>query len=325
MSESEDAKPALTPAEQIDAEAAAWFNDRNDGTADRAEFDAWVAQSPNHLLAYWRVEAGWDRAGLLAAVRPPKHNRSDEPDRRPWGLWFGRIAAIVAVVGIGVAATYEFSSDKFATYTTPVGGHRTLTLADGSQIELNTDTTVRVDAAGKDRRVELVQGEAYFSVKHDKRHPFVVDAGEQRLVDLGTKFLLRRNAQSVKVGLFEGSIRLETPGLLVSSPLTVLAAGDMAVATPGKVLITRGATRELNAEAGWRAGRLIFDHTTLAEAAAEFNRYNDLKLVIADDHVGAMKFSSAFPTSGIEAFIRVAQKSLGLHVERRDGEVLISN
>ncbi len=325
MSDSEDLKPALTLAEQIDAQAAAWFNDRNDGTADQAEFDAWLAQSPNNLLAYWRMEAGWDRAGLLAAVRPPKRNRTGERDRRPWGLWFGRIAAIVAVVGIGVAATYDFSSDKFATYTTPVGGHRTITLADGSQIELNTDTTVRVAAAGKNRRVELVRGEAYFTVKHDKSSPFVVDAGDQRLVDLGTKFLLRRATKEVRVGLFEGSVRLETAGLLSSSPLAVLTAGDVAVASPGKVLITRGATRELNAEAGWRAGRLIFDHTTLADAAAEFNRYNDLKLVIVDGHVGAMKFSSAFPTDGIEAFIRVAQKSLGLHVERRDGEVLISN
>ena len=325
MSDREDVKPALTPAEQIDAQAAAWFNDRNDGAADQAEFDAWIAKSPNNLLAYWRVEAGWERAGLLAAVRPPKHNQSGSRDRGPWVLWFGRVAAIAAVVGIGISATYEFSSDKFATYTTPVGGHRMVTLADGSQIELNTDTTVRVDAAGKDRRVELVRGEAYFSVKHDKNRPFVVDTGEQRLVDLGTKFLLRRNARSVKVGLFEGSVRLETPGLLASSPLAVLTAGDVAIAAPGKVLITRGATRELNAEAGWRVGRLIFDHSTLAEAAAEFNRYNDRKLVIADAHVGAIKFSSAFPTSGVELFVRVTQKSLGLHVERRGDEIVISN
>jgi len=316
---------ALTPAEQIDAQAAVWFNDRNDGTADEAEFEAWFVQSPNNRLAYWRMEAGWERAGLLAAVRPPKPNWPGAGDRRAWGLWFGRVAAIVAVVGIGIAAAYEFSGDKFTTYTTTVGGHRVVMLADGSQIELNTDTTVRVNAAGKNRRVELVRGEAYFSVRHNERRPFIVDAGDQRLVDLGTKFLLRRDAREVRVGLFEGSVRLEAPGLLASSPIAVLMAGDVAVATPSRVLITRGAKRELDAEAGWRTGRLIFDHVTLADAASEFNRYNDVKLVIADAGVGSRKFSSAFPTNGIEAFVRVAQKSLGLHVERRNGEILISN
>ena len=324
MSDQKD-MPALTPADEIDAQAAAWFNDRECGVVDQAEFKAWLAQSPNNLLAYWRMEAGWERAGLLTAIRPSKLNRPDAKHRRSWGPWLGRLAAVVAVMGIGVGGAYEYSRDKFVTYTTPVGGHRVVALADGSQIELNTDTAVRVDAAGSTRRVELVHGEAYFSVKHDSGRPFMVDAGDQRLVDLGTKFLVRRTPKEIRIGLFEGSVRLETPGLLSSSPVAVLTTGDVAVATPGKVLITRDATRQLNADAGWRSGRLIFDHATLADAAAEFNRYNEVKLVIADAHVGAMKFSSAFPTNGVEAFVRVAQKSFGLHAERRNDEIIISN
>lgn len=315
---------ALTPSERIDAQAASWFNDRLEGAADPTQLEAWLAQSPNNLLAFWRMEAGWERAGLLAAVRPPKRDRSDGLKTNSWGLGLRWAAAIAAVVGIAVTTTYELSSATFATYSTPVGGHRVITLADGSQIELNTDTTVRVDAEGISRNVELVRGEAYFSVKHDTRRPFVVNVGSQRLVDLGTRFLLRRDAKEVRVGLFEGSVQLESPGLLSSTPLAVLTAGDLAVATPGKLLITRGAARQLNAEVGWRAGRLIFDHTTLAEAAAEFNRYNDVKLVITDTRAGAMKFSSAFPTDGVEAFVRVAQKSLGLHIERKDKEIQIS-
>ncbi len=324
MSAEDDAGPTLTPAEETDARAVAWLTELSEGERDEARFEAWLAQSPNNLLAYWRAEAGWDRAGLLAAVRPVRRNRTPAFDRRRFGLWFGRVAAIVAIAGIGAAAAYQLTADKTQTYATLVGGHRTVTLADGSRIELNTDTILRVNVGGKGRKVELAQGEAYFFVKHDRAHPFTVKVGDHRLVDLGTKFVVRKDEDRMKVGLIEGSVQVEDANAWSQKRIAILTAGDVAVATPGKVLITKGATSELAEDVAWREGRLIFDHATLAEAAAEFNRYNDQKLVIADAHVAQLTFSTAFPTHGIEAFVRVAQKSLGLRIKRENGEILIS-
>jgi transmembrane sensor len=328
VSEEGSTVPTLTPAEEIDARAAAWFTARSDVNAasqsDQGEFEAWLAESANNLLAYWRMEAGWERAGLLAAVRPMRGDRTPVRDRRPWGLWFGRVAAIAAIVGIGVTAAYQLSGDKTEIYATPVGGHRTVTLADGSRIELNTNTVLRVSRAGQGRKVELAQGEAYFSVKHDRAHPFIVRVGDHRLVDLGTKFVVRKGKDRMKVGLIEGSVRLEDADTWSRKRIAVLAAGDVAVATPGKVLITRGATRELAEDVAWRENRLVFDRATLADAAAEFNRYNEQKLVIPDSRVARLTFSSVFPIHGVEAFVRVAQKSLGLRVEHRGGEIVIS-
>lgn len=323
----------MGPAEKIDADAVSWFFEQSempdDAPAARAEFESWLAESPKHLMAYWRAEAAWDHAGLLTAVRAPRDLRDSagihrvERDRRNWKSWFGVFGAIAAMLVIGIWTAFQFLDRQTVTYSTPVGGSRTIALADGSHVELNTDTVLRVSTSRRSREVELVHGEAFFEVKHDPAHPLVVTVGGERLVDLGTAFVVRRDAQFTKVGLVEGSVQLETAGFLMPSPLATLVSGDVAVTTADKILITKDAARELADDLAWRSGRLVFRSATLGEAAAEFNRYNAEKLVVADAAIADLRFSSAFPVHGIEAFARVARKSMGLHIEHLAGEIVI--
>lgn len=327
MSEDAIMDTALSPSEQIDARAAEWFlarsEDQIDGDAE-ATFEAWLAQSPTHQLAYWRMEAGWDRAGLLAAVRPPRRLMRGAEERRPRSRWFVRVAAAVLIAAAGTSAFLFSQRDDAVTYETPVGGHRTVTLADGSRIELNTATVLKIASGGAGRHIELLQGEAFFEVKHDGTHPFVVDAGGHRLVDLGTEFSVRKTVDELKVGLVEGSVRLEKTNTWSHTQLAVLAPGDVAVAASGKVTITKAVSQEVTDDLAWRQGRLVFRHATLAEAASQFARYNKQTLSIPDARVANLTFSSAFPTDGIEAFVRVAQKSLGLHVARHGDDIVIT-
>lgn len=339
MNETGDEHPILSPAEAIDAEAAAWFVKRLNRDESRewtgaveAEFDAWLAQSPKHRVAYWRAESGWDHVQLLAAVRPP-HDLRDGADIRPiakdrtrdWSFWFKRVSATAAVLAVGIVAVFEFTDQQMVTYSTPIGGHEILTLADGSRVELNTDTVVRItNTADRERTVELVRGEAFFSVKHDAAHPFVVTAGGERLVDLGTAFVVREDADHTQIGLVAGSVRVETAGIWPQAPLATLGPGDLAVAMADKIAITRDAAREVSDDLAWRTGELIFRRATLGDAVAEFNRYNEEKLVVADAQTAALRFSSAFPVHDTEAFTRVVQRLLSLHVEHREGEIVIS-
>jgi len=327
MSANGDTDSVLMPSDEIDARAVAWFTDRSESAewTDRAqaEFDAWLAQSPKHLLAYWRVEAAWNRAGLLGAVRPPRGDRTSG-NRRSWSFWFGRSAAVAAVLAIATTATFYLTAERPVTYATPVGGHRLLILADGSRVELNTDTIIQVNKPRHGRQVELIQGEAFFHVKHNVAHSFVVKVGDHRLIDLGTEFFVRKNAARLQVGLVEGRVRLESADGAIHPQSAVLVPGDIAFATADKLSITKKAGRELSDDLGWRNGSLVFHHATLAEAVAEFNRYNDEKFVIADAQVAKLTFSSVFATDGTDAFARVAQKALGLHVERRGEEIVIS-
>ncbi|HSZ74002.1 MAG TPA: FecR domain-containing protein [Rhizomicrobium sp.] len=309
----------LASADEIDAQGAEWFIARNEPSewtdATQAEFDAWLAQSPKHQLAYWRAEAGWERAGLLSAVRPPA--RGDARARRVLRPWSVRIVSVAALAAIAVVASYYWIAGRAITYATPVGGHRVITLADGSRIELNTDTVVRLLAS--QRSVELAKGEVFFRVKHDAAYPFIVKAGGQRLVDLGTEFFVRNEESRVRVGLVEGRVRLEN-----SIGQTLLAPGDIASAAKDGVSIKHNAARELADDLAWRSGHLVFHRASLADAVAEFNRYNARKLVIADNAVGKLTFSSVFSTNAIDAFARTAQKSLGLSVMHRGEDIVIS-
>ena len=132
--------------------------------------------------------------------------RSDLSDSRPprQSLLFGAVAAVVMVAAIGMSTTFLASRPHVATYTTPVGGRETIQLADGSYIDLNTNTILRTRFENGQRSVEFVTGEALFQIKHDAAHPFSVLAAGHRVTDLGTKFLVREEGKRLKVALMEG-------------------------------------------------------------------------------------------------------------------------
>ncbi len=128
------------------------------------------------MISYLRVEAAWNRANRLGALRQPmraevRRLRRAVRARRFFSLAAAALVA-VAVTG-GVAATYLLMP-KEKSYATDIGGHEILALKDGSQIELNTSTIVRVSQDKTARKVWLEKGEAYFRIKHDAAHPFVV-------------------------------------------------------------------------------------------------------------------------------------------------------
>jgi transmembrane sensor len=173
--------------------------------------------------------------------------------------------------------------------------------------------------------VSLVRGEAYFEIRHDAARPFVVLAGAQRLTDIGTKFLVRRDADGrVAVSVMEGRVKLDAADRSTHASPTFLAAGDTVLATANKVSVTRKLPRELFAELGWRRGLLVFQHTTLDEAANTFNRYNAEKLIVADSKTAALQINGTFRATDVEAFTSAAQAVFGLRVENRGGEIVIS-
>ncbi len=169
----------------------------------------------------------------------------------------------------------------------------------------------------------LDRGEAFFQIVHDGAHPFVVVAGDHRITDLGTKFDVRRRPDVTEVSLVEGSARMDvTAGDSVR--LAVLEPGDVALATAHSLTVKRQKPEMLQAALGWRHGMLVFHHATLADAVAEFNRYNRQKLVVGDSYAASQTFNGILPTNDAAAFVQVTQKTFGLHAERRGNETVIS-
>jgi transmembrane sensor len=328
MSGADRERSVVADAKQIRARASDWVVERrvpeNWSAEEQAKFDAWLLESPAHLVAYLRLDAAWNRTERLAALRTDAGEMAESGKKEPRrALRWMRVMSIAAGVVVLAAASAIFllgSNEK--TYSTPVGGHEMVTLADGSQIELNTNTTIRVAAGANRRVITLDSGEAYFQVRHDAAHPFIVMAGDHRLLDLGTKFLVRSDADHLEVTLMEGRVRLQPAE--AASRAVVLTPGDVAVATTNSIAVTKNPEQVVQNELGWRRGMLIFKHTSLASVAAEFNRYNRQKLIVADAASARLTINGTFRTIDVDAFVDVAQDILRLRVERRGDETIIS-
>lgn len=312
-------------ARAIHAEAAAWIERRESTSwteAEKLTFEAWLSASPAHMVAFLRADDVWRRANRLRALSQSMQRASTNSISGSKRFRFGVAAAVLIAAGIlGV----QFSPRQSSTlYTTPIGGRETLALGDGSRIELNTNTAVRVLSTREERKVWLERGEAYFDIKHDASRPFVVVAGSRRIVDLGTKFLARARSSELDVTLIEGSARVEALGTAAKKYTKVLKPGDVAVATDEAVSVTRKSNPAVTRELSWRQGVLIFDATPLADAIADFNRYNKRQLVIADNGLAMKKIDGTFRANDEEAFLQVIHDLIGLQIKRTDNATTIS-
>ncbi len=314
----------MNEAIRIKDEASHWLErrDREDWSDDdRAALESWLAQSLAHRTQFWRMEAAWSRTARLAAMRGAHEAR---PLRaiavKPILIGMAAAFALVAVIGSGA---FFLLKPGIRTYATPVGGHETVAFADGTKIELNTNTAIRARMTSDSRTVWLDHGEAFFKVKHDPAHPFVVMVGDRRVTDLGTQFVINRGKRDLEVAVVEGRVWFDAPDK-AQSQTSLLTAGQVAMVDKGKLSVTRRSTKELSNELAWRRGMLVFKHRPLSQVVAEFNRYNREKLVLASADVGALKIYGSFRTEDVELFARVIQVAFQLNVENRGNEIVIS-
>ncbi len=225
------------------------------------------------------------------------------------------LVAVTIVAAAGLTGYAYFKRPANVTYVTAVGGHKIISLADGTHIELNTDSVLQVQN-GTVRRVALLRGEAYFDVQHDATDPFAVTAGGYRITDIGTKFAVRASASTIKVSLLEGSA--------VVAPLTgysaqrsaLLMPGDVVIANAQKLMVEKERVENVAKSLDWRRGLLTFNDTQLAEAVTEFNRYNTRKLRIGDAAVGHLKINGTFQAENSELFASSVQELFGLRVAK---------
>ena len=240
-------------------------------------------------------------------------------------FWLKTGAALgIAGLAIFAATGNYFSRPHEQTFETQIGGREQVILGDGTRIELNTDTAVRVSLDQNARAITLDRGEAFFQVRHDAEHPFVVKAGAHRVTDLGTEFSVRRDPNRVRVALIEGRARFDTPETGGRASSLELAPGDEVVATNDGVTLVKKPVAILKTGLGWRRGVVVFSNTALADAAEEFNRYSRKKIAFADPAIGHLRIEGTFQTDNIEAFADVLQAALGLHFEEREGTIMIS-
>jgi transmembrane sensor len=244
---------------------------------------------------------------------------------RPWPL-----TSIAASLTIAIAYLWGMHTlGGPITFSTSIGGFQRIVLEDRSAIELNTDSEVRVALTPNVRRVELVRGEAFFEVAHDTVRPFIVSAGRTAVRAVGTKFDVRRLGNSVEVFVDEGKVSVGEPSLLESQgdllaiSIPLLTAGQSALAGGDGVQLKQIPKREMARKLAWQNQMLEFDSDTLADVAAQFNRYNRRQLVIADPRLATLRIGGYFRPTNLDAFINVLQSHFGVSVNPDGNRLLL--
>ena len=321
----------MNAANALEQQAAEWLVRREESewsAADEAALDAWLQESLAHKAAFWRLEHGWrqaDRIGALGLDAP-----EPVPARGWMDSWWplaaaASLSAVLVMAGIASDRTTPVPVVAPTHFATPVGGRRTIPLVDGSKVELNTATVVRAAVNDRHRDVWLDKGEAYFEVAHLAGRPFVVHAGSRTVTVLGTKFSVRRDGGKVTVSVIEGRVRIDDADQPDDVPTAIITAGDVAIAQGPSTLLSAKSQEGVAAALGWRDGILNFDRTSLADAAAEFNRYNSKQIVIADAETGEIRIGGTFQASNVEAFVRLLHEAYGLRVTATSNQVKLSS
>lgn len=280
--------------------ARLWMVRASESDFDRwDDLTEWLEADPAHLAAYEAAldEQSWvddllghpDAAPVLYRddvaeeedVAPPQSSRV-----RRWWIGGGALAASLAAVAM--LTLQPFTSQMIEVQTGP-GEHRTVTLADGSRMILNGETRVSYDPKSG-RHAELAYGEALFEIRHDESRPFVVMAGETRLVDVGTVFNVARGDTVLEVGVAEGAVIYEgAKGPVRLNPGDVLTEVGRA-----DVRLSRADPQTVGS---WNEGVLHFQNATLAEVAADLSRALG-KPVRAGAGAGGLRYTGTLAVDG---------------------------
>ena len=315
-------------ASTAEEQASLWAARLDGGSltaADRAALDAWLAASSSHraiLSRYCQFSVDLEEPLLAllangAVTLPPEDE--PKPARRRWSLpWFAG-TALAAAAAVAFVFWLAGPGTQIERIETPAAHRRSLTLADGSRVELNARTSLEVETSRIERRVRLVTGEAYFVVNKDRQRPFIVEtpAGSVRVT--GTIFNVRsETASQLEVTVVEGTVQVRpgnTGGTLAPDPV-LLGAGERLSTSPQRV----GRDINLSASAledalAWRHGQIVCNGMPLAEVAERFSHYHGREIVAAPD-VANLTVGGVHSLDDLEGFFAALTKMLAVRIER---------
>lgn len=272
------------------------------------------------------MEAAWETSARLRADPPPLDSTPAE-ERPPAArlsrraLAGGLLAASVAAAGVGVA--WSLIKDV-RLYRTRVGEQRTVALDDGSRVRLNTASAIEVAMNARERRVELVRGEALFEVAHDTARPFLVDAGPALLRAVGTAFNVRLRNDIVELTVTEGVVAVLENGEAVRRTAPHIPAGGGAVIRSGAVAPTELGDEVLRQRTAWQDGVIELEGETLGQAVDEFNRYRTQPILIGDARLSTIRVGGRFEVDEADKFLTALQSSFPVEAIRSaDGSVML--
>ena len=295
-------------------EAADWlvlWHDQGMTEAECADFERWRARSPAHRQAWARAELLMGRLGDLprdwampVLDRPVRHAR---PSRRQVVAKLAALLAVAPTAWLG----WQWAGEQgwTADVHTATGEQRHLTLADGSRLDLNTDTRVDIRFDAGQRLIHLRHGEILVETAKDSR-PLSVQTDQGRILALGTRFVVRQDDGTTRVTVEAHAVEVR-PRLATQQVVRIDAGQTVSVAADAV-----GPLQPAPAQASsWAQGMLVAVDWRLQDVLAELSRYRPGYLGCAPE-VADLRLSGAFTLDDSDAVLANLEDSLPVKVRR---------
>jgi transmembrane sensor len=328
---------------RLSREACQWVVDLDEspGEASLARFREWLAGDPARSVAFEAARADWHRmdavrsmpavlARLEIAAADPARQSLPAPPLSPVRWWPGRrqllagaVTVVLAVLSIGMWQRWWIVGPE--EFRTARGEIRLLQLPDGSTAHMNTASRMTLTFTGEARRIDLLEGEVVFDVRHERYRPFVVRAGSRVVRAIGTNFAVLHDGPRLQVTVVEGRVDVallsseehghaRTPA---DASVFAVRAGESFSSAAGTQQI--GTVRKLDStqlerQLSWEHGRLIFEGEALQDVVTELNRYSRQHIVLANEHLGTIRVGAVFSTSDIDGALAILGESLSLRI-----------
>jgi len=317
--------------EAVSDEAVVWFTRLRSGDAtedDQREFEAWRARSPIHAREFDRASALWDDLdglddwadGELAEGKTVNHAPAYPPGRmqkRSMSRWGVSLVTVLLVVLSGSLWLPDIWVRLASDYHTQTGEQKTLALADGSTIYLDTDSALSVDFSPQARQLVLHRGRALFVVAPDNHRPFEVTTGGGTVRALGTAFEVYKKPDQVAVTVLESTVQVSRNGSVAS-----LIPGQR-IHYGSDTDLSDVESIDLGQIASWRRGKLVFNDQPLGEVIDEVNRYRKGAIFILDPQLRTSRVSGVFDTGNPDAVLQALEDTLPIRLRRLTRDLIL--
>jgi transmembrane sensor len=296
----------------VDEQAAAWFirlRAANVSRQEKADFLRWLELNDEHRRTFAEISALWGHPDLLQELAESAKRHGIVPRlRKKSRFHISMPLAAVACLVLIVSFSESFRVLIRADYSSAVGERKTVRLEDGSSMMLNTDSAVVLSMEGTQRRVELLQGEAYFEVKPDPDRPFTVKAEHSMTRVLGTRFLVHQKIGRDEIKVLSGRVEVWETEQWKDA---VVLRGDQAVSVDSTAL---GQPRRLDSAqaASWIKGFLTFENETLENVVNQICRYRRGMVLFKDDSLRTMRINGRLSINESGDILKVLQKTLAV-------------
>lgn len=299
-------------------QAAAWLARRNNGEHSAEEqraFLVWINASPAHREAYAEAEALWENLRGLDSVADKQLAEARaylaRKRRRPALRWLAMAAGVLLVASL-VWQLDPLSHLNDQTHRTAQGQVKTIDLADGSRLELDTDSEARVHYSRHGREIRLDRGRAVFTVAHGDARPFEVIAGTGKIRDIGTQFDVRHEADGVAVAVLDGEV--EVIAQAQTTPVALRRGQRINYARSGNIGPVQ--VVDIDSYSAWRQGKLVFQARPLREVLEELGRYQPARLTVTAPGILDTQVSGIFPTDNLPQAMQTIAATLPVRVTR---------